>query len=245
MKSANKAALLHPICRTERYTGRNLIMNKMSNSVHDVKENFTSRPLRTGEANAVSLFDKMGNRKYLTSVERHAFLEAADAASPDVRTFLFTLAYTGARLSEVLSLTRDRIDFGSGFLIIESLKKRKRGIFRAVPVPATLLDQLRHVNDLRTPRTDIETPNVRLWVFCRTTAWQHVKFSMKRAGIVGPHASPKALRHAFAVNAIDANVPLTTIQKWLGHSRLTTTAIYTNAVGSEERSIAQRYWNAF
>jgi integrase/recombinase XerD len=31
-------------------------------------------------------------------------------------------------------------------------------------------------------------------------------------------------------------------QKWLGHAQLTTTAIYANAVGEEEQSIAARMW---
>ena len=29
---------------------------------------------------------------------------------------------------------------------------------------------------------------------------------------------------------------------WLGHAQLTTTAIYANAVGEEEQSIAARMW---
>jgi integrase len=36
--------------------------------------------------------------------------------------------------------------------------------------------------------------------------------------------------------------PLNLVQKWLGHAQLTTTAIYANAVGEEEQSIATRMW---
>lgn len=32
------------------------------------------------------------------------------------------------------------------------------------------------------------------------------------------------------------------MQKWLGHAQLSTTAIYANAVGAEEQSIAARMW---
>lgn len=31
-------------------------------------------------------------------------------------------------------------------------------------------------------------------------------------------------------------------QKWAGHSSLSTTAIYANAQGAEERSLAERLW---
>ena len=67
---------------------------------------------------------------------------------------------------------------------------------------------------------------------------------MQQAGIHGPHATPKGLRHGFGVAPISACVPLNLVQKWLGHARLTTTAIYTNAVGTEEQSIAARMWEA-
>lgn len=154
-----------------------------------------------------------------------------------VRTFLLTLAYTGARISEVLALTAAHIDRTDGVIVIECLKKRRHGVFRAVPVPRTLLDEL------STTASTAEA-ECRLWPWCRTTAWLRVKSCMLVAGVSGPHASPKALRHGFAVGALNAHVPLTLVQKWLGHSRLTTTAIYANAVGDEERAIATRYWSA-
>jgi integrase len=37
-------------------------------------------------------------------------------------------------------------------------------------------------------------------------------------------------------------ISLNMVQKWLGHSALTTTAIYANAVGEEEQEIASRMW---
>jgi integrase/recombinase XerD len=32
------------------------------------------------------------------------------------------------------------------------------------------------------------------------------------------------------------------VSKWLGHSQMETTAIYTNAVGEEQQTIAARMW---
>ena len=49
---------------------------------------------------------------------------------------------------------------------------------------------------------------------------------------------PKGLRHGFGVAAVSAGSPLNLVQKWLGHAQLTTTAIYADAVGEEEQSIA-------
>jgi integrase/recombinase XerD len=53
---------------------------------------------------------------------------------------------------------------------------------------------------------------------------------------------PKGLRHGFVVACIGQNIPLTTVQKWLGHSRLETTAIYLSVAGEEEREFAKRLW---
>ena len=56
----------------------------------------------------------------------------------------------------------------------------------------------------------------------------------------GSHACPKGLRHGFSVQAVSRGIALNMVQKWLGHAQVTTTAIYANAVGGEEQSIAAR-----
>ncbi len=89
-----------------------------------------------------------GARKYLTAGERNAFLREADLADRQVRTLCMTLAYAGCRLSEALALTADRVDLAADVLTIESLKKRRTGIYRTVPVPSALLDALDMVHGI-------------------------------------------------------------------------------------------------
>lgn len=189
------------------------------------------------------LFDAQGNRKYLTAKERANFLKAAEGKSPDVRTFCMVLTHTGCRISEALELSADRIDFEAGVIVFESLKKRRKGMFRAVPIPTQLLDALDFVHGVRQKQNKVAKYQTRLWPWARNTAWRHVKDVMEEAGIVGSHATPKGLRHAFGVAAVQKQIPLNLVQKWLGHSRLETTAIYADAVGAEERSIAKKMWN--
>lgn len=76
------------------------------------------------------------------------------------------------------------------------------------------------------------------------TGYRKVRDVMEEAGIVGTHATPKGLRHGFGVRAIQSNVPLPLVQRWLGHADIKTTAIYTNALGPEERALASRTWSA-
>lgn len=65
---------------------------------------------------------------------------------------------------------------------------------------------------------------------------------MQSAGIEGPQACPRGLRRAFVVAAVTAGVPLPTIAAVLGHASLTTTAIYTTAIGAEARDLISRVW---
>jgi integrase len=184
-----------------------------------------------------------GARKYLTTGERAAFLRQADIADRPVRTLCLTLAYAGCRLSEALALTADRVDLAAGVLTIESLKKRRSGVFRSVPVPPALLDTLDMVHGIRERQTSRgKGRGARLWPWSRMTGWRAVHAVMAAAGLDGVHASPKGLRHGFGVAAVTAGIPLNMVQKWLGHAQLSTTAIYADAVGAEEQDMAQRMW---
>ena len=187
-------------------------------------------------ATVTLLFDTSGQRKYLTPAQRREFLRAAAAAPGLASTFCLTLALTGCRISEALALTCNRVDRSAGVLLFESLKKRRRGIYRGVPVPPEFLDTLASMHDLSA------LGSARLWGFSRTTAWRRVKEVMEAAAIYGACASPKGVRHGFGIKAVISEVPLNMIQKWLGHSRLATTAIYTDAIGSEEQRLAERMW---
>lgn len=112
-----------------------------------------------------------------------------------------------------------------------------------MPVPPHVIDALDLVHGLREARKGKDGgQRARLWPFSRTSAWRYIAAVLDDAGIAGPQASPKGLRHGFGVQAVSSGVPLNMVQKWLGHAQLTTTAIYADAVGAEEQSIMQRMW---
>lgn len=189
----------------------------------------------------MQLFNQKGERLYFTDEDRKAFLKAAAKAPREVRSFCSVILYTGCRISEALALTPKSIDFSAKVIVFESLKKRKRGVFRQVPVPPDLLDTLDMVHGIRQKKGRARTE--RLWTWTRMTAWRKMEAVIKAAEIEeGPHACPKGLRHGFGVAAVSKGIALNMVQKWLGHSQLTTTAIYANAVGEEEQSIASRMW---
>ncbi len=191
------------------------------------------------------LYDHPGQRKYLTAAERVEFLKSAKRSDSEICSFCATLAYTGTRISEVLALVPDRFDFSDDMIIIESFKKRRRGINRAVPIPQDLMNLLDELHHIRRRQSLPEDVQERIWLWSRTTAWKRVKDTMSMAGLTGPWACPKGLRHCFGVTAIQNQTPINMVRKWLGHSRISTTALYADAVGDEERKIAERFWKDF
>jgi len=191
---------------------------------------------------AYSLFDKRGRRKYLVPTERSRFLQSAVRVGGTAATFCAVLTLTGARISEALALTPERIDEANGTINIETLKRRETGITRAIPVPRSLFLLLDNVHHFREAQRDPKVATKRLWTWSRTTAYRRVVEVMQLAHIPDFLAMPKALRHAFGVEATMEGVPIPLIQTWMGHARIETTLIYTTLVGAQARHFAQRTW---
>ncbi|MGE3992569.1 tyrosine-type recombinase/integrase [Pseudorhodoplanes sp.] len=188
-------------------------------------------------ADRASLYSARGQRKYLTPEERARFIASATTyPRRDVGALCLTLAYTGCRISEALALTPEHIESTSGFIAVRSLKKRNRAlVVREIPVPANVLAAI---------APHLGKPEDPIWGYSRSRAWQLIKHVMQLAEIrAGIHMTPKGLRHGFGIHAVRSGIPLNLVKRWLGHARLETTAIYLEAMGPEERQIAQRMWN--
>lgn len=193
-------------------------------------------------AAAWALHTNRGARKYLNADERRRFLAAARSAPPEVRAFCHVLVFLGLRISEALSLTANQVQLADGLVAVVSLKKRDRLLVRTLPAPPALMRLLDTTFEISVRQRVAARGEVRLWSWGRVTAWRLVKDVLLGAGIVGPQAMPKGLRHGFGVRAVQSGVPLDLVQRWLGHADIATTAIYTRVVGPEEREMAGRMW---
>jgi integrase len=181
-----------------------------------------------------ALHDRSGQRKYLNPEERLAFRRAIDRiADRRKRAFCLTLFHTGCRISEALALTGNKIDASEGTLIFRTLKQRSTVRHRAVPIPHALMEVLLEC------RADSDQS---LFRFSRTTGWKIIKTAMREAELDGVKATPKGLRHGFAIASATVGIPLPKIQKWLGHEKLETTSIYLDYVGDDDRRLAERLW---
>jgi len=188
----------------------------------------------TRMADMAQLFDERGRRKYLCDTELARFRKALGRTDRHTRAFCQLIVMTGCRISEALATTPTHLDRDAKRIIFRTLKRRKTA-FRAVPVPDALMRELVALgNGLG--------DDDRLWPWSRQTGWRKIRAVMEVADITGPMAMPKGLRHAYGIRAAGEKVPPSLIQRWLGHADATTTAIYINAVGKEERAFARRLW---
>jgi integrase/recombinase XerD len=189
-----------------------------------------------------SLHARDGQRKFLNDGERRRALAPTSALPEHRALFVQVLAWTGARVSEVLALTPRSFQIEDGFVTIVTLKRRKFSV-REVPIPDQLVAALERFFGLASLQSDEKTGTRRLWPFCRMTAWRIVKAVMRAAGIAGPQACPKGFRHGFGHAHCRIRTPLHVIQRWMGHAQLSTTAIYMGLSSAEERSLARRFWS--
>ncbi len=207
------------------------------------------------------LFDpKLGQRLYLDEKERELFLAAAEElSSRKHKLFCHVLHWTGARISEVLELTGNNIDCDKKTIILRTLKKRKRTakgelkapVFRQVPVPPELISGFDYRYDLkRRKKSKDPSLSLPLWSnksdpkkpVSRSTGWRIVKTALERAGVEGPQATAKGLRHGMACAMIIGGMDLYTLQHILGHERPETTAIYLQVKGQEAHQLQMQFW---
>ena len=105
---------------------------------------------------ALGLYTRAGGRKYLNHAERQRALAAMKFLEPGQALFALTLAWTGARVSEVLALTAASFQIDCGIVALHTLKRRKHSV-REVPVPPELIASLdRHFGIAATPRARTE-----------------------------------------------------------------------------------------
>jgi len=168
----------------------------------------------------------------------------------DTHHFLInTLFHTGARISEVLLLTRECFHFGehNAEVFIPTLKQRKGRPSKSKKKPARrvlpLLDGEYIDEALRYFATNKGGKSDFLFTITRNTANRWVKQAVAKVinnkdvlfddedkdSAISPHT----FRHSFAVNAVLHWIPLPVLQAALGHEYRENTEIYTQVFQAE------------
>ena len=81
------------------------------------------------------------------------------------------------------------MDLAANTIIFETLKKRRKGVYRAVPVPPAVIDAQNLAHAIREAQVGKDGGTGQLlWPFSRTSAWRYVQQVLNRAGLKGPQA---------------------------------------------------------
>jgi integrase/recombinase XerC len=142
------------------------------------------------------------------------------------RAMLEILYGGGLRVSELVGLNLDDLDFETELVRVRGKGRRER----LAPVGPMATHWVRRHLPLRRPRKSQEQAVFLNRFGTRLTTrsvGRLLEDHLSRAGLVDA-ASPHTLRHSFATHMLDRGADLRSVQELLGHRNLTTTQIYTH-----------------
>jgi integrase/recombinase XerD len=180
----------------------------------------------------------------LSEEEVEALLAAPDCERPlglRDRAMLELIYASGLRVSEVVSLPRDRVDLSDGILRVTG----KGGRERLVPFGKSAgkwlslyLSQVRPRLDRKGSSSLFLTPRGR--AMTRQRFWQLIEGYGRAAGIRS-RLTPHRLRHSFATHLLEHGADLRSLQMMLGHADISTTQIYTQVSRSRLRRVYDEF----
>ena len=175
-------------------------------------------------------------RKLLETPPMDNWLGARD------RAIMETLYSTGMRVSELVALNMDDIDFLGEVVHVRGKNKKER----IAPISSSTLQIIQHYLEFRNKRAQNNTNFDSKVLFVnkhgRRLSTRSVRRKMdkylKMAGL-DPSVSPHTLRHSFATHMLNNGADLRSVQEMLGHQSLSTTQIYTHLTTGKLKKVYQ------
>ena len=160
------------------------------------------------------------------------------------RAILETLYSTGLRVSELVALNMDDIDFLGEVVHVRGKGKKER----ITPIGTSALQAIQHYMEFRNKRAQSNGDFDMRVLFVNKHGQRLSTRSVRRkmdkylkiAGL-DPAISPHTLRHSFATHMLNNGADLRSVQELLGHQSLSTTQVYTHLT---TRKIKDVYENA-
>ena len=166
-------------------------------------------------------------------------LSAFDGARK--RTMVEVLYATGMRVSEILSLRSDSINFQDGWVRVMG-KGMKERLIPINPSAVSWLKKYVGMRERRFPNLDSAELflNRRGKKISRVQFWREIRDIGKKAGLKEP-LHPHLFRHTFATHLLAGGADLRSVQEMLGHASLSTTEIYTHVERSGLKKTHERF----
>ena len=158
------------------------------------------------------------------------------------QAMLELLYATGLRVSELVSLQIQQIDFDGDFLTV----KGKGAKVRAVPFGRWAREKLlSYIKEVR-PKLLKGRSSAHLFTnrsgkpLSRQGFWKLIRRYALAAGIE-KKVTPHSLRHSFATHLLEGGADLRAVQSMLGHADISTTQIYTHVSGARLKEVHRRF----
>ena len=147
------------------------------------------------------------------------------------RAILETLYSTGIRVSELVALNMEDIDFLGEVVRVRGKGKKER----IAPISSSALQVIQHYMEFRNKRAQSNSNFDSKVLFVNKHGGRLSTRSVRRkmdkylkmAGL-DPAISPHTLRHSFATHMLNNGADLRSVQELLGHQSLSTTQVYTH-----------------
>jgi integrase/recombinase XerC len=172
---------------------------------------------------------------FLTEEDVVRLIEAPNIATTKGlrdRAIFETLYSTGIRISELVGLTEDAVDFIGATVKVFGKGKKER----LVPIGERALRAIRHYLEKR----NVAARRIFLNKNKKPLSVRGVRKVMDgylRVLSLKEHVSPHTLRHSFATHLLNRGADLRSVQELLGHANLTTTQIYTHLTTEKLKSV--------
>ncbi|MBN1818331.1 MAG: tyrosine recombinase XerC [Sedimentisphaerales bacterium] len=156
------------------------------------------------------------------------------------RAILETLYSTGMRVSEIVALNMDDVDFLGEVIHIRGKGKKER----ISPIGSSALQAIQRYIEFRNKRMQHDSDFDSKVLFANKHGHRLSTRSVRRkmdkyleeVGL-DPAISPHTLRHSFATHMLNNGADLRSVQELLGHQSLSTTQIYTHVTTSKMKEV--------